>query len=63
MGSIVLSTEFPVFDGPCIKCQACIRYCQQLALRMEDADFQSHVRMLEATVKEGRENEFYGGMP
>lgn len=63
MGSIVLSAEFPVFDGPCIKCQACIRYCQQLALRMEDADFLSHVRMLEATVKEGRENEFYGGMP
>lgn len=61
MGSIVLSTGVPIFEGICIKCQACIRNCAQHALRMEDADFLSHVRMLEATVKEGRENEFYGG--
>ncbi len=61
MGSIVPTTGVPIFEGICIKCQACIRNCAQHALRMEDADFLSHVRMLEATVKEERENEFYGG--
>lgn len=60
LGSIRWEDKFPVFEGTCIKCQACILNCQQRALRMEDADFLSHVRMLETNVAEGRENEFYG---
>ena len=60
LGSIRWADKFPVFEGTCIKCQACILNCQQRALRMEDADFLSHVRMLETNVAEGSENEFYG---
>lgn len=60
LGSIRWADKFPVFEGTCIKCQACILNCQQQALRLEDADFLSHVRMLETNVAEGRENEFYG---
>lgn len=59
LGSIRLAAEFPVFEGTCIKCQACLRNCPQQALRIEDADFLSHVRMLETNVVEGRNNEFY----
>ena len=60
LGSIRWADKFPVFEGTCIKCQACILNCQQQALRLEDADFLSHTRMLETNVPEGRCNEFYG---
>lgn len=59
LGSIRWVEKFPAFEGTCIKCQACILNCQQRALWIEDADFLSHVRMLETNVAEGRENEFY----
>lgn len=59
MGSIDLTSKIPVFEGLCIKCQACIRNCEQKAIRMEDADFLSHVKMLEINVKEERVADFY----
>lgn len=59
LGSIRWAEKFPAFEGTCIKCQACILNCQQQALRMEDADFLSHMRMLETNVTEGRANEFF----
>ena len=39
-------------DGVCIKCQACIKVCPAGARRFEDADFISHVRMLEKSFGE-----------
>lgn len=45
MGSIDKETVEAV--GLCIKCQACVRRCPAHAKRFEDADFLSHVAMLE----------------
>ncbi len=45
MGSIDVETMEAV--GVCIKCQACVRHCPVQAKYFEDADFLSHVAMLE----------------
>ena len=45
MGSIDAETVEAV--GVCIKCQACVRHCPVQAKHFEDADFLSHVAMLE----------------
>ena len=45
MGSIDPATAEVV--GVCIKCQACVQKCPAGAKRFEDADFLSHVAMLE----------------
>ena len=47
MGSIDPATMEAV--GLCIKCQACVRRCTVQAKYFEDADFLSHVAMLEQT--------------
>ncbi len=65
MGSIKTSSEtglekcLPIFEGICIKCQACIRKCPKQAIYIDDADFLSHVKMLEQNYMERKEPAFY----
>lgn len=54
MGSI--DTETMETVGLCIKCQACVRRCPVHAKYFEDADFLSHVAMLEKNYKRRAEN-------
>ncbi|MBQ7605633.1 MAG: 4Fe-4S dicluster domain-containing protein [Firmicutes bacterium] len=52
--------NMPEFPGICIKCQACIQHCQNGALYFDDADFLSHVAMLEANfAKEHKEPQLF----
>lgn len=43
-------------EGVCIKCQACVRHCPIHAKHFEDADFLSHVSMLEQNYGRRAEN-------
>ncbi len=54
LGSIDAETMETV--GLCIKCQACVRRCPVHARYFEDADFLSHVAMLEKNYKRRAEN-------
>ena len=54
MGSIDKETFEAV--GLCIKCQACVRRCTRRAKYFEDADFLSHVAMLEQNYTRRAEN-------
>ena len=54
-----LGRSLPIFEGICIKCQACIRKCPKQAIYMDDADFLSHVKMLEQNYMERKEPAFY----
>ena len=56
MGSIDGETAQPI--SVCIKCQACVCRCPAHAKYFEDADFLSHVAMLEETCTERAENVF-----
>lgn len=49
MGSIAADKPYQT-AGICIKCQACIKACPARARRFLDADFLSHVKMLENTL-------------
>lgn len=54
------AVNLPAFPGICIKCQACIQHCQNGALYFDDADFLSHVAMLEANfAKERKEPQLF----
>lgn len=54
MGSIDAETVEAV--GVCIKCQACVRQCPVQAKHFEDADFLSHVAMLEQSYTQRAKN-------
>lgn len=54
LGSIDRQTMEAV--GLCIKCQACVRRCAVQAKYFEDADFRSHVAMLEQNYTRRAEN-------
>lgn len=54
MGSIDRETMEAV--GLCVKCQACVRRCTRGAKYFEDADFLSHVAMLEQNYTRRAEN-------
>ena len=54
MGSIDKETMEAV--GLCVKCQACVRRCPKGAKFFEDADFLSHVAMLEQNYTRRAEN-------
>ena len=55
MGSIDPETMDAV--GLCVKCQACVRKCTRQAKYFEDADFLSHVAMLEQNYTRQAENQ------
>lgn len=55
MGSIDPETMDAV--GLCVKCQACVRKCTRRAKYFEDADFLSHVAMLEQNYTRQAENQ------
>ena len=54
MGSIDRETMEAI--GLCVKCQACVRKCTRRAKFFEDADFLSHVAMLEQNYTRRAEN-------
>ena len=54
MGSI--DRETMEATGLCVKCQACVRKCTRRAKFFEDADFLSHVAMLEQNYTRRAEN-------
>ena len=45
--------------GTCIKCQACVRICPTKAKYFDDANFLSHVRMLEENYTERKEPQVF----
>ncbi|MCD8148728.1 MAG: 4Fe-4S binding protein [Clostridiales bacterium] len=55
VGSIAPDLEV---NGVCIKCQACVRKCPRQAKYFDDAQFLSHVRMLERDYTRRAENYF-----
>lgn len=55
MGSIAANIEV---NGICIKCQACVRKCPRHAKFFDNAQFLSHVRMLERDYTRRAENYF-----
>lgn len=57
MGSISADNVTDI-SGICIKCQACVRFCPTHAKYFTDADFRSHVEMLENTYTNRREPDF-----
>ncbi len=58
MGSIDVADESLV-TGVCIKCHACVRSCPAGAKSFTDAQFLSHVKMLEQTYSRRAENGFF----
>ena len=58
MGSIDWNDPSKV-TGICIKCQACIHVCEAHCKYFDDEDFLSHVRMLEETYADAKENQFW----
>lgn len=57
MGSISVDNMADV-SGICIKCQACVKFCPTHAKYFTDADFLSHVEMLENTYTNRQEAKF-----
>ena len=57
MGSISTDNVADV-SGICIKCQACVKFCPTHAKYFTDADFLSHVEMLENTYTDRQEAKF-----
>ncbi len=57
MGSISVDNVADV-SGICIKCQACVKFCPTHAKYFTDADFLSHVEMLENTYTDRKEAKF-----
>lgn len=47
MGSISMTADGPRAIGICIKCQSCRFVCPKNAVRFDNEDFLSHIRMLE----------------
>lgn len=49
----------PIFNGICIKCQACRHICSQNAITFTDSDFLSHIAMLEKYHSSPQSSEFF----
>lgn len=58
-GCLTMYDGRPHAEGVCIKCQACVRLCPAKAVSFVDADFLSHVRMLEQNFSEPAPNAFW----
>lgn len=59
MGSIGAKDGMPTFDGVCIKCQACRRHCPTGAIAFTNAEYLSHVAMIERTFAAAKRAEFF----
>ena len=59
MGSIGAKDGMPTFDGICIKCQACRRSCPTSAIAFTNAEYLSHVAMIERTFAAPKRPEFF----
>lgn len=59
MGSIAMEDGIPAFSGICIKCQACRRTCPNAAIYFDDAEFLSHVKMVEKNYGERKKSEIF----
>jgi len=58
MGAISFENFYEII-GTCIKCQACVQSCLAKAKYFDDADFLSHVAMLEKNYQKPKENTFW----
>lgn len=58
-GCLSMREGRPMAEGVCIKCQACVRICPVKAVAFADADFLSHVRMLEKNFSNPASNTFW----
>lgn len=58
-GCLSMREGRPMAEGVCIKCQACVRICPAKAVAFADADFLSHVRMLEKNFSNPASNTFW----
>lgn len=59
MGSIEIDGDIPMFKGICIKCQACRLSCPNGAIAFADADYHSHIAMIERTFSAPKQPEFF----
>jgi len=59
MGSISNVGGVPMFDGICIKCQACRLSCPVSAIAFSDPDYHSHIAMLEQNFSSPKQTEFF----
>ena len=59
MGSIILDGGVPMFNGICIKCQACRLTCHVGAIAFTDHDYHSHIAMLEQNFSSPKQAEFF----
>ena len=59
MGSISNVGGVPVFDGICIKCQACRLSCPVNAIAFTDLDYHSHIAMIEHNFSSSKQPEFF----
>lgn len=59
MGSISNVGGVPVFDGICIKCQACRLKCPAQVIAFTDPDYHSHIAMLEQNFSSPKQAEFF----
>ena len=58
MGAISFENFYEII-GTCIKCQSCVQSCLVKAKYFDDADFLSHVAMLEKNFQKPKENTFW----
>ena len=59
MGSIEVEDGVPVFNGICIKCQACRLKCPNEAISFTDPDYHSHIAMIERNFSSPKQPEFF----
>ena len=59
MGSIEVEDGVPVFNGVCIKCQACRLRCPNEAIAFADPDYHSHIAMIERNFSSPKQPEFF----
>ena len=59
MGSIEVEDGVPVFNGVCIKCQACRLKCPNEAISFTDPDYHSHIAMIERNFSSPKQPEFF----
>lgn len=59
MGSISFEDNIPHFEGICIKCQTCRLRCPAKAISFTNADYHSHVAMIESKFGGPKKTDFF----